>query len=126
MGQRVQKGQILMRLDPVDLKLSFAAQQANVEAARAKYTQVVQLAEALPKEAWKPLERLTRYEIATEPRRKPQRIKEAIVRFKGYLNKKLVGESVAEFDYQPLKCGRSYRLVVVRKNISVQKGTGAL
>jgi len=38
-GQRVQKGQILMRLDPVDLKLSFAAQQANVEAARAKYTQ---------------------------------------------------------------------------------------
>src|ERR1700726_4787243 len=26
------------------------------------------------------------------------------------------------FDYQPLKCGRSYRLVVVRKNISVQKG----
>lgn len=39
MGQRVQKGQILMRLDSVDLKLSFAAQQANVEAARAKYTQ---------------------------------------------------------------------------------------
>ena len=39
MGQRVQKGQILMRLDPEDLKLSAAAQQANVEAARAKYTQ---------------------------------------------------------------------------------------
>jgi RND family efflux transporter MFP subunit len=28
-----------MQLDPVDLKLSFAAQQANVAAARAKYTQ---------------------------------------------------------------------------------------
>lgn len=39
MGQRVQKGQILMRLDSVDLKLSFAAQQAIVEAARAKYIQ---------------------------------------------------------------------------------------
>jgi len=39
MGQRVQKGQILMRLDPVDLKLSLAAQEANVEAARAKYIQ---------------------------------------------------------------------------------------
>jgi RND family efflux transporter MFP subunit len=36
-GQRVKKGQILMRLDSADLKLSFAAQQANVEAARAKY-----------------------------------------------------------------------------------------
>src|ERR1043166_8128591 len=38
-GQRVQKGQTLMRLDPEDLRLSAAAQQANVEAARAKYTQ---------------------------------------------------------------------------------------
>ena len=38
-GQRVQKGQVLMQLDPVDLKLSFAAQQAMVEAARAKYIQ---------------------------------------------------------------------------------------
>jgi RND family efflux transporter MFP subunit len=38
-GQRVKKGQVLMRLDSVDLKLSLAAQQANVEAARARYTQ---------------------------------------------------------------------------------------
>jgi len=90
------------------------------------HPKVVQLAEALPEEAWKPLERLPRYEIATEPRRKAPRVKEAIVRFRGYLNKKLVGESVAEFDYQPTKCGRSYRLVVVRKNISIQKGEAVL
>lgn len=38
-GQRVQKGQVLMRIDSMDLKLSLAAQEANVEAARAKYTQ---------------------------------------------------------------------------------------
>ena len=38
-GQRVQKGQPLMRLDPEDLSLSAAAQLANVEAARAKHTQ---------------------------------------------------------------------------------------
>jgi len=86
------------------------------------HPKVVQLAEALREEAWKPLERLPGYEIATEPRAKAPRIKEAIVHFKGYLNKKLVGESVAEFNYQPNKCGREYRLVVVRKNISVQKG----
>jgi Transposase DDE domain group 1 len=90
------------------------------------HPKVVQLAEALPEEAWKPLERLPRYEIATEPRRKAPRVKETIVRFRGYLNKKLVGESVAEFDYQPTKCGRSYRLVVVRKNISIQKGEAVL
>ena len=51
------------------------------------HPKVVQLAEALPEEAWKPLERLPRYEIASEPRAKGPRIKEAIVRFKGYLNK---------------------------------------
>lgn len=39
LGQRVQKGQVLMRLDSVDLNLALAAQQANVEAARARYTQ---------------------------------------------------------------------------------------
>ncbi len=90
------------------------------------HPKVVQLAASLPESTWKPLERLARYEIATEPRCKPQRIKEAIVRFKGYLNKELVAENVAEFSYQPNKCGRSYRLVVVRKNISVQKGELAL
>jgi hypothetical protein len=46
------------------------------------HPKVVQLAESLPEAIWKPLERLARYEIVTEPRRKPQRIKESIVRFK--------------------------------------------
>jgi hypothetical protein len=81
---------------------------------------------ALPATAWIPLERLARYKVATEPRCKPERIKEAIVRFKGYLNKELVTESVAEFSYQPNKCGRSHRLVVGRKNITVQKGETVL
>jgi RND family efflux transporter MFP subunit len=38
-GQHVQKGQVLMRLDPADLELSSAAQEANVAAIKAKYTQ---------------------------------------------------------------------------------------
>jgi RND family efflux transporter MFP subunit len=38
MGQRVRKGQVLMRLDSLDLNLALAAQQAHVEAARATYT----------------------------------------------------------------------------------------
>ena len=83
---------------------------------------MVNLAEALPQEAWKPLERLPRYEIATAARRKPERVKERIVRFKGYENKVLVGEDIAEMEYQPRKCSRPYRLIIVRKNISVQKG----
>ncbi len=65
------------------------------------HAKAVSLAEQLPEEAWKTLERLPRYEIATLPRRKPERVKESIVRFKGYQNKKLVGESVAEIQYRP-------------------------
>lgn len=90
------------------------------------HRKVVQLAEALPAEAWQALERLPRYEVATEPREKPENVKEQVVRFKGYLNKVLVGESVAELAYQPGKCAQTYRLVVVRKNISVQQGEKVL
>jgi hypothetical protein len=90
------------------------------------HPKVVQLAEGLAPEGWRPLERLPRYEIKTRPRPKRARVKESLVRFKGYENKVLVGESVAEVEYQPRKCGRSYRLIVVRKNISVQRGERVL
>lgn len=90
------------------------------------HAKVVKLAQALPEEAWEALERLPRYEIATEPRTKPDNVKEAVVRFKGYTNQVLVGESVAELDYQPGKCERSYRLIAVRKNISVRSGEQVL
>jgi len=87
---------------------------------------VVKLAQALPEKEWQTLERLPRYEIATEPRMKPHNVKEEVVRFKGYVNKVLVGESVAELKYQPGKCAQAYRLVVVRKNISVRQGETVL
>ena len=37
-----------------------------------------------------------------------------------------IGEDIAEIEYQPLKCSRPYRLIIVRKNISVQKGEQVL
>ena len=88
------------------------------------HCKVVNLAEALPEEAWKPLKRLPRYEIISRPRRKPERIKESIIRFKGYENKRLVGEDIAEIEYQPLKCSRAYRLIIVRKREEHQRAKG--
>ena len=41
-------------------------------------------------------------------------------------NKKLLGEDLTEIEYQPTKCGRKYRLVILRKNISVQRGEKVL
>ena len=67
-------------------------------------------------------ERLPKHEIATESRAKAPRVKEGIVHQKDFENKVLEAESVAELDYRPNKCKKTYRMVVVRKNISVQKG----
>jgi hypothetical protein len=90
------------------------------------HAKAVKLAEGLSGGAWSELARVPKYEIATEPRRKAPRVKEGIVRQKGFKNQVLEGESVAEFDYRPGKCKSAYRMVVVRKNISVQKGEAVL
>ena len=90
------------------------------------HPKVVGLADALSARAWKKLERLPQYEILTEPRRKPERVKEGIVRRKGYTNIVLVGEDVTDMTYQPAACRQAYRLVIVRKNLSVQRGERVL
>ncbi len=90
------------------------------------HEKLVKIADELAPGAWKPLERLPKYEILTEPRRKAFRYKEQIVIQKAFENKVLVAENVAEIEYQPLKCRQKYRVVIVRKNISVQKGEKVL
>jgi len=90
------------------------------------HPKVVQLAEGLSERSWRPLERLPKYEILTEARERRERVKEQIVVQKGYVNQKLVAEHLSDMTYQPQKCGRKYRLVMLRKNISVQKGERVL
>jgi len=90
------------------------------------HPKLVGLAEALENKAWQPFERLPKYEILTEPRPKAFRYKEQVVVERGFENQKLVGEALAEIAYQPNKCGRKYRVIILRKNISVQKGEQAL
>jgi hypothetical protein len=61
------------------------------------------------------------------PRRAHQpRVKEQIVRERGYKNLKLRREDVADFEYKPGMADRSYRMVALRKNISVERGDNAL
>ena len=87
---------------------------------------LVGLAEVLPESAWQRLERLPKYRILTEPRRKAFRHKEQIVVEKEFENQKLVGEDLAEIEYQPGNCAYPYRVVILRKNISVQRGEKVL
>jgi hypothetical protein len=87
---------------------------------------LVEIAESLPKSWWKRLHRRAKYEIETEPRERPENIKEQIVVAREFENLRLRSEEVAEFEYTPTKCTKSYRVVVVRKNISVEKGESVL
>jgi hypothetical protein len=79
-------------------------------------------AQDLPACAWRPLQRPARYEVKTTPRRRPDKVKEAVVVAREFENKRLRSEEVAEFNYRPTACRKTYRMVVVRKNISVEKG----
>jgi len=83
---------------------------------------LVEIAENLPETAWNSLIRPPKYVIKTEPREKPVNVKEQIVKERGYQNIRLQSEQVAEFEYQPVKCHKSYRIVVLRKNLSIEKG----
>ena len=80
------------------------------------------IAENLPASAWQPLNRPPRYTVRTQPRQRPDKVKEAIVRARGYENLRLCSEEVAEFSYRPTACKKTYRMVVVRKNITKEKG----
>ena len=59
-------------------------------------------------------------------RQRPPRIKEEIVRARGYKNIRLRSEDVAEFDYRPTACQQAYRMVVLRKNLTIERGETAL
>ena len=83
---------------------------------------LIDLADALPHSAWKPLQRPARYEVKTEARRRPENVKEQVIREREFNNIRLESEQVAEFNYRPIHCRKTYRMVVVRKNLTVEKG----
>jgi Transposase DDE domain group 1 len=84
--------------------------------------EMVARAQALPEAGWQRLQRPARYEIQTQQRAKPQNVKEQVVRDKGFKNFVLQWEDVAEFQHRPDRCRQSYRIVALRKRISVEQG----
>ena len=83
---------------------------------------LVEIADALPDKAWSKLTRRPKYAVATEPRTKRASAKEAVVVAREYKNIRLQSEQIAEVEYQPGACKKKYRMVILRKNLSVKKG----
>jgi DDE family transposase len=80
------------------------------------------LAESIADSDWKQLARPSRPEPLTGPRQRPDNVKDRIVRERGFETLRLRWEDIADTTYRPHACQRAYRLIVLRKNISREKG----
>jgi hypothetical protein len=85
-----------------------------------------EIADNLPAEAWQKLNRPARYQVQTEPRRRPANVKDRVVREREFKTLRLQAEDVAEFRYRPTACRHSYRMIVVRKDILTTRGEQVL
>lgn len=83
-------------------------------------------AEAAPEACYEELVRRAERAIATQPRLRPENVKARIVRQRGFKNLRLNGEQVVDFPYQPQRCSQAYRMIALRKNITVARGEQAL
>ena len=83
---------------------------------------LVQIAEGLDTKRWRMLRRRGKEPLSGKRRKRAKNFKEQIVVEKGYRNIRLLREHIAEFSYRPTKCKRCYRVIVLRKSLSVEKG----
>jgi hypothetical protein len=87
---------------------------------------LVLLAEALDKSAWRRLDRPPRYQVKTAHRRRPRDVKRRVVRQRLFEHVQTEREDVAAFDYRPTLCKKAYRVVVLRKKLGVSMGQDRL
>lgn len=89
----------------------------------AAHEKLVGIAEGLETGEWSPMQRDSRRERRSRRRRaRKRRVKDEIIRERGYRNLELEEESYAEFSYRPVKCQHTCRVAVLRKTIRVQQG----
>lgn len=87
---------------------------------------MIALAENRPEESYHELVRRAEREIKTKKRTRPENVKDRIVREHDFDVIRTESEELTEFEYRPLKCTRSYRVIALRKNLSVTRGEDAL
>jgi hypothetical protein len=80
------------------------------------------IAEDLAASDWTELERPPQYKAQGKSRARPERIKDQIVRERGFKTLTRVREDVSEVAYQPTACQRTYRLILIRQTIQGEEG----
>jgi Transposase DDE domain group 1 len=80
------------------------------------------IAEDQPASSWVELQRSPQYTAQGKPRKRPENVKDRIVRENGYKTLTRIKEEVSEVAYRPVACQRTYRLIIVRQTIKVEEG----
>lgn len=83
---------------------------------------LVKIANGISASDWQLLEKKPKYEVKTRNRKRPENVKEQVVKTRAFKNVQIESEHIAEFAYKPGKCKKTYRMIVLRKTIKVTKG----
>jgi hypothetical protein len=81
---------------------------------------LVKIADAVS--GWHRLSRRPKYQVKTRPRRRPENVKQQVVKRRKFKKIRTEAEHVCEFAYRPGKCRKDYRMIVLRKTLKVVKG----
>jgi hypothetical protein len=87
---------------------------------------LIQQAESSQPELYHELVTRAEQQIATTTRTRPDNVKDGIVRERNYKVLRQTAQDVVEFSYRPGNCNRDYRVIALRKNISVERGENVL
>ena len=83
-------------------------------------------AEGAPEELYAELCRHAEREFKYNWRQRPENVKDRIVKEREFKNIRTTSEQVVDFEYKPGKCKKTYRVVALRKNLSVERGEQVL
>lgn len=87
---------------------------------------LIDTAERQPDELYHELAAKADRAIQTRPRARPTNVKDEIVRERGYKTIRPKAQDVVEFSYRPRACKQDYRVIALRKNLSIERGEEVL
>lgn len=82
---------------------------------------MVERAESQPDVLYRELTRRAEEQMARGTRARPENVKDRIIVERGYEVMRPIKEEIVEFDYQPVKCKKVYRVVALRKTLSIEQ-----
>ena len=83
---------------------------------------LIEIANQIDPLEWEPLEKQPKYQIKTQPRRKPHNVKQQVVKKRKFKKIQTTAEDVVHLEYRPGKCKKTYRLIILRKTLDVIRG----